>query len=129
MISIAAALLALFAGCQRFANLDVDAFEALLQAERTFLLDVRTPEEFEAGHLPGAANADWQSGDFLQRVAELCPPERPLAVYCRAGVRGAAASKALSKAGYTVSNLAGGYLAWIEAGKPGVTSETPSREP
>ena len=42
----------------------------------------------------------------------------PLYIYCRSGRRSAAAGEALSKAGYEVYNLAGGYLAWTEAGKP-----------
>ncbi len=115
--SIAAALLALLSGCSRFTTLEPDGFESVVDGGRVFLLDVRTPEEFEEGHLVGAANADWKSEDFLDQVARLCGPERPVAVYCKGGVRSAQAAKALTKAGYTVYNLKEGYDSWTGAEK------------
>ena len=46
------------------------------------------------------------------------PKETPLAVYCRSGKRSAAAAEKLSKAGYTVTNMLGGYMAWTEENRP-----------
>ena len=82
------------------------------------LLDTRTAEEFAEGHLPGALNADWYQEDFLDQAQAALDPFRPVLVYCRSGRRSAQAARALAKAGFQVSNLKGGILAWQEAGMP-----------
>lgn len=61
------------------------------------LLDVRTPTEFAAGHLPGAVNIPLQ--DLGVRMSEL-DPDRKLVVYCRSGGRSAGATSALKGAGF-----------------------------
>ena len=99
-------------------DLDVDAFEAKAADPAVFLVDVRTPDEYAEGHLRGAANIDWNSPDFMDQFSSACPKETPVAVYCRSGRRSAEAAQKLSKAGYTVTNLLGGIVAWQEAGKP-----------
>ncbi len=76
------------------------------------LLDVRRPEEFAQGHLPGAVNMDISDPGFAQRVATL-DSKRPAYVYCRSGARSAKAAKELGIAGFSqVFNLAGGMLDW-----------------
>lgn len=117
-----AALLSLL-GCsgKGFTDLDVAGFEELAARPEVAVLDVRTADEYASGHLPWAPNLDWYAGDFMEKVSALYPKETPLAVYCRSGRRSADAAAKLSKAGYTVYNLIGGYIAWTEAGKP-VTS-------
>ncbi|TQF15109.1 rhodanese-like domain-containing protein [Myxococcus llanfairpwllgwyngyllgogerychwyrndrobwllllantysiliogogogochensis] len=62
------------------------------------LVDVRTPEEFAAGHLPGAVNIPVD--DLSQRLQELGPPENPLVIYCRSGGRSARAEKLLKEQGF-----------------------------
>lgn len=106
--------------CQQggFSNLDVAGFEELMATQEVALLDVRTADEYAEGHLPWASNIDWYAEDFLPQVEAVYPKETPLAVYCRSGRRSAEAAAKLVKAGYTVSNLKGGYLAWTGAGKP-----------
>ena len=99
-------------------DLDVDAFEAKAADPAVFLVDVRTPDEYAEGHLRGAANIDWNAPGFMDQFASACPKETPVAVYCRSGRRSAEAAQKLSKAGYTVTNLLGGIVAWQEAGKP-----------
>jgi len=99
-------------------NLEVEAFDAKAADPAVFLADVRTPEEYAEGHLRGASNFDWEAPDFLDQFTSACPKEIPVAVYCRSGRRSAEAAKKLSKAGYAVTNLLGGYVAWQEAGKP-----------
>ena len=99
-------------------DLDVDAFEAKAADPAVFLVDVRTPDEYAEGHLRGATNIDWNAPGFLDQFASACPKETPVAVYCRSGRRSAEAAQKLSKAGYTVTNLLGGIVAWQEAGKP-----------
>lgn len=77
------------------------------------LLDVRTPEEYNQGHIAGALQADWNDFEqFKERTASL-DKHRPLYVYCLAGSRSAAAQKWLIKEGFeTVVNLRGGINAW-----------------
>ena len=99
-------------------NLGIDDFEAKACDPAVFLVDVRTPEEYAEGHLRGAANIDWNAPDFLDVFTSACPKETPVAVYCRTGRRSAEAAQKLAKAGYAVTNLLGGIVAWEEAGKP-----------
>lgn len=100
-------------------DLGVGDFSALVEDFPSVrLVDVRTLEEYTQGHLKGAANIDWQDSLFLENISAAYDKSAPLYIYCRSGRRSAAAGEALSKAGYEVYNLAGGYLAWTEAGKP-----------
>ena len=101
---------------QNVNNLTVEAFAEALSPE-TCILDVRTAAEFEAGHLRGAENIDWFHAGFVDSVKARCGQDQPLYLYCRSGKRSAAAAEKLAKAGYTVYNLLGGYLAWTEAGR------------
>ena len=118
VMSIVSALLGLFSCSDAYTDLDSDAFQQIVQEGAIALVDVRTSEEYAAGHIPEASNCDWYSEDFMSMVEAAYPKETPLAIYCRSGKRSAAAATKLSKAGYTVYNLKGGYLAWTEAGKP-----------
>jgi len=72
------------------------------------LLDVRTPEEFGAGHLDGAINISVDS--LAARLAEI-PRDRELVVYCRSGKRSARAASILVGAGHKVRDL-GPISAW-----------------
>ncbi len=116
-------LLGLFACAKNYTDLSIDQFADSMAAEKLAVLDIRTPQEYAAGHLRGAANCDWYAPDFMTLMEETYPKDTPLAIYCRSGKRSAAAAKKLAKAGYTVSNMLGGYLAWTEAGKPVSTYE------
>lgn len=90
---------------------DVSGAEARRQVEAgALLLDVRTPEEFAAGHLPGALNIPVQKlGD---RMAELPARDRPIVVYCRSGQRSRRAVRALREAGYVEVHDLGPMAAW-----------------
>jgi rhodanese-related sulfurtransferase len=74
------------------------------------LVDVRTPEEFTAGHLPGAINLPVQ--DLERRMAELEGKERPLVLYCRSGFRSGNAARMLKKAGYAEVHDLGSMTRW-----------------
>lgn len=74
------------------------------------LLDVRTPREYEEGHLPGAINIPVDQ--VLSRVAEIGPPTTAVVVYCLSGGRSARAATALQQVGFgNVLNL-GPKTAW-----------------
>ena len=111
-------LLCLFScgsGCK---DLNTDDFAKAIADGSVALLDVRTPEEYAAGHLHGASNCDWYAPDFMEKVRSAYPTETPIAVYCRSGKRSAAAAAKLSRAGYTVTNMLGGYNAWTDDSRP-----------
>lgn len=72
------------------------------------LVDVRSREEYAAGHLPGALNVPVD--DLRSRLAEL--PDRPLLVYCGVGQRGNVAVRMLTQLGFEAANLDGGYATW-----------------
>ncbi len=79
------------------------------------LLDVRTPQEFHQGHVPGSLNIPLQE---LNRITAAVPdPTTPLFVYCQSGGRSSQAAAALQRAGYTtVKNIGGmnGYTGEVE---------------
>jgi rhodanese-related sulfurtransferase len=86
--------------------------KALRANHDAVLLDVRTPEEFEEGHLPGALNIDIRGYDFHEQI-ETLDPTKAYFVYCRSGGRSSAACKFMNSKGFQeVHNLAGGILAW-----------------
>ena len=118
VMSLITAILGLFAGSEGQTNLSVDDFASLLSEGKVSLVDVRTAEEYSAGHIPGATNIDFYASDFLTLFEAAVPKDCPVAVYCRSGKRSAEASAKLVEAGYTVYNLLGGFMAWSEAGRP-----------
>ncbi len=63
------------------------------------VVDVRTPEEFASGHVPGAVNVPYD--EIAGRLSEVGPKDAPVIVYCRSGRRSGIAAEELKKAGYT----------------------------
>jgi phage shock protein E len=63
------------------------------------VVDVRTPEEFTAGHVPGAINIPHDQ--LPRRAAEIGPASTPVVLYCRTGRRSGIAAEALQKAGFS----------------------------
>ncbi|MBQ9411462.1 MAG: MBL fold metallo-hydrolase [Bacteroidales bacterium] len=114
-----------FLGCiacsGAYDNLSTGEFASAIASGTMAVVDVRTPEEYAAGHLHGASCVNWHDRDFMEKIAKAYPKGTPLAVYCRSGRRSAAAAASLSKAGYKVSNMLGGYLAWEEENRPVTT--------
>jgi rhodanese-related sulfurtransferase len=102
-----------------------DAFQEVIGGSNVQVLDVRTLEEFNQGHIKNAFLADWKNQSaFKESVAGL-DKKRPVLVYCAAGPRSSAAADYLSSQGFKVSELAGGMNAWKAAGKP-VNMDAPS---
>ncbi|ADV48057.1 rhodanese-like domain-containing protein [Cellulophaga sp. E16_2] len=79
------------------------------------LLDVRTPDEFNAGHLNDALNINWFDADFQTQISEHVAKDKTVYVYCKVGGRSAKAADKLTALGYTVVNLEGGYDTYIKA--------------
>lgn len=74
------------------------------------LLDVRSPNEFAQGHLPGAVNIPVQ--DLAQRLAEVGPPDHDVVVYCRSGHRSTSATQMLREHGFSKVHNLGPMTAW-----------------
>ncbi len=99
-----------------FKDVNVEEFEKMRADKKNVVLDVRTPKEFAAGHIPGAINIDVNGPDFDQKVAKLKKSDVYL-VHCAAGVRSAKACDKLSKLDFpSLFNLEGGFRAWEKAG-------------
>jgi phage shock protein E len=79
------------------------------------VVDVRTPEEYAAGHLPGARNIDVTASDFEQQIDGLARDDSYV-VYCRTGNRSAAAVETMLEAGFDDVVNGGGYDDLVAAG-------------
>lgn len=117
------AAIILLAGCSSTGsattvNLNVSEFSQKITEPGVIVLDVRTPEEFASGHIEGALNIDFNSGNFANEITRLNPSET-YAVYCRSGSRSGQAASIMHKAGFhDVSNLNGGIIDWTNDGLP-----------
>jgi len=111
-----------FAACApKFPTLTPDEFEQVIAGQDVQLVDVRTPEEFEQGYIPGAMNIDWRSAEFADNAVRMLDPSKPIAIYCKAGRRSHAAAGKLYTMGYKhIVELEGGFEAWQAAGKEGL---------
>ncbi|MCM1293745.1 MAG: MBL fold metallo-hydrolase [Bacteroides sp.] len=119
-------------GCS--ANASTGAVEVVSPAEfhtqlskdaNAYLLDVRRPEEYEAGHINGAHLLNWLATDNFKKEAENLDKSKTIYVYCRSGRRSYEAAEYLSEHGYKVVDLDGGILAWEQCGLPVVKDEDP----
>lgn len=100
-------------------SLDALAFQSFINEDKNaVILDVRTIDEFEKGHIKGAQMADISSSAFQEVIANL-DKTKPVFVYCLSGGRSRQAADALLSAGFsTIYNLDGGMLAWNEINLP-----------
>ena len=115
-----------------FKNVSVEEARGMIEKADVFVLDVRTPAEFNSSHIKGAnpipvrnASGSNLNPDLLleARINEV-PKNKKVLVYCRTGRRSDAASTILANAGYLqVYNMAGGITSWIDAGYPVVSSQ------
>jgi rhodanese-related sulfurtransferase len=103
-----------------------DAEQAILDAD--LLIDVREADEYAAGHLGGAIHASRGMLEFkLSSKPELSSRDLKIVLYCKTSGRAALAACALHDMGYLqVSSIAGGFDAWLGAGKKVVKPAVPS---
>ncbi|MFN0068203.1 MAG: rhodanese-like domain-containing protein [Limisphaerales bacterium] len=101
----------------RIRHVDAKAAEKLLKEDKSIVvLDVRTPKEYAAGHIPGATNLNFNARDFAAEVKQL-DPKKTYLVHCAVGGRSTRSLPMLGSAGLTnLIHLDGGYNAWKEAG-------------
>jgi len=87
----------------------------LVQNSDVQLIDVRQPEEHDAGRIAGDRLIELGS---LAVAVESIDRDRPVVFYCRSGSRSAMATEAFRGAGFDAHNMAGGLLDWQAAGLP-----------
>ena len=113
--------LSLFAACNTQAqqtNLSIADFEKGIGQNNIQILDVRTPAEYQSGHLKNSFLADWNNEKEFQERVKALDKTRPVYTYCLSGARSNAATVWLRQNGFTAYNLAGGINAWKRADKP-----------
>jgi rhodanese-related sulfurtransferase len=94
----------------------IDVNEALELAQQgAVLLDVREPNEWEAGRSASALHIPL--ADLPDQLAEL-PRDRVIVCICRSGHRSSRATHFLTEQGFEAANLEGGMMAWAHEGKP-----------
>lgn len=111
-----ALVLILIAGCAASGGdppakvVDAPAARKLV-ADGVKVVDVRTPAEFAAGHLPGAVNIPYD--ELERRHAEVGPPAAPVLLYCRSGRRSGIAAETLKRKGFTELYDLQAYDRWV----------------
>ncbi|MDD2769030.1 MAG: rhodanese-like domain-containing protein [Methylococcus sp.] len=104
---------------QRIREVGTHEVQAIL--DRTLILDVREPEEYAAGHLPGAINIPRGVVEFRIEThpAFQGKKDADIVVYCQTGGRSALATDVLQQLGWSKTvSMAGGFKAWSEGGLP-----------
>lgn len=101
-----------------FKTVSADEFSKLINSSKDIqLLDVRSQQEYDEGHIAGAKLIDVNDSTFIDKALTQLNKQKTVAVYCRSGRRSAKAANAMVKAGFKVINLDGGIIAWQDAGK------------
>lgn len=99
-------------------NIDVQVAQRSLKAENITVLDVRTPEEYAQGHIPGAKLMDFHGENFAEELKAL-DPKANYVVYCASGNRSNKAAQMMQSENFqNVSNVLGGFQAWQSQGLP-----------
>ncbi len=98
----------------------MDPTTANERRDELLLLDVREPDEWNAGHAAAAVHVPM--GELGERQDEL-PTDRAIVCVCRSGGRSAAVTEAPTRAGYDAHNLVGGMLEWRATGLEVVTDD------
>src|SRR4051794_35651736 len=94
-------------------EIDVDEM-ADRMATGAVVVDVREPDEYEAGHVPGALLVPLS--DLADRVDDV-PSGQPVLLICKSGGRSMRAAEYLTTFGRDVTNVAGGTMAWMHSGR------------
>lgn len=108
-------------------SVTVEEAKKVVETEDVFILDARTPSEFNSSHIEGATlipvtnagGSNLSLEQLLEARIDEVPKNKKILVYCRSGYRSTSASQILIKSGYSqVYNMKGGINAWTAAGYP-----------
>jgi len=93
-------------------NINPIDFNKLINKEEGIILDVRTLEEINLGHIEDATNIDFYASDFTDKL-NIIRKDIPIYVYCRSGGRSAKAAQKMKELGFNkIYNLLGGFSKW-----------------
>ncbi|RIV46439.1 rhodanese-like domain-containing protein [Flagellimonas pelagia] len=96
-------------------RVDKEAIKAEVIGKDVQLVDVRTPEEYNAGHIDDAINFDLSNRSAFMKQVETLDKDQPVYVYCLVGSRSAYAAKILRSKGFTkIYDYSGGYNDWMK---------------
>jgi len=99
-------------------HVDAETAAKLVADAKVTVLDVRTADEFKAGHIKDAKNISIAEADFEKQL-QAVDKTKPVLVHCQAGGRSTRSLPTLEKLGFTtVYHLDGGMNDWLKAGKP-----------
>ena len=101
-------------GAGAYTSITQQEAKEIMESSDCIILDVRTAEEYEEGHIPDAICIPNEtiSGDQGQIISELPDKEQTILVYCRSGRRSKEASEKLAAMGYTDIREFGGIIDW-----------------
>ena len=104
-------------------DVNAEKFQQLIAKGDGIIIDVRTSQEFNSGHIIDATNIDFYSDDFSDKL-EIVRKDVPIYVYCRSGGRSSSAANKMEKLGFTkVYNLLGGIGSWQSEGYETIKSK------
>ncbi len=90
----------------------------MVQEKKVVVIDVRTPEEFSAGHIEGAQNISVAADDFEAKLAAI-DKNQPILVHCQAGGRSKRSLETFKRLGFSnIYHLKDGFSGWEDAGQP-----------
>lgn len=120
-ITITIIALLFFTNCnfaQQATVLNANDYEKKISTEKNIqLIDVRTPEEYQQGHIKNAKNMNVYDANFEKEIQKL-DKSKPVYIYCRSGSRSRRAAQVLSNNGFkTIFDLQGGITAWQSSNK------------
>lgn len=103
----------LFPATPVYRTLDVEAFYKAVSGTKDLqIVDVRTEEEYNEGSVPGSVLIDMRKKDFARKAESTLDKSKPVAVFCKGGVRSRKAAWTLVDLGYDVLNLDKGFDSW-----------------
>lgn len=95
-----------------------DEAAKLIAEKKATVLDIRTPEEFAEGHIPGAVNIDFMDDDFTKKIGAL-DKSKTYVVHCAGGGRSGKSMPVFDESKFqNVLHLQSGFKGWQSAGKP-----------
>ena len=98
-------------------NVNAAQFATIVKEGKGQLIDIRTPREYNAGHINGATMIDFYAPDFKSRLAKL-NKDKPVYIYCRSGNRSSQTVRIMQGMGFKeVINLQHGINDWVSSGK------------
>jgi len=102
-----------------FSDLSPDQFNQALNSGKYTLIDVRTIDEYNAGHIKNAKQSDFYQTQAFSNYLDSLNKNANYLIYCRTGHRSASAMQIMQQKGFaSVYDMAGGYNAWVANGLP-----------